>query len=388
MKKNKESKKQELIINLLEKSFGDTIIITDKSGIGLKNKKFYEAAAASVKNGKDKKDHHYFWHPLLWKSKAFGACGLKIDRAGNKEEIKMIDGLMGEIDYESFLEDQVDRNLDPKSNFIKELLCSENIKSFDQAIDRADIIGLNLRSPQAIIVIKIPGLFKKFHEKCKKYPKNLTSVYIDKECNQLIGDLKRGFDNYEQNIFTCLEPDMFVCLKWARGQISTLNTINFYRKKGEYISEIIEKKIGIKPTIGVGQYYPGLNGLRKSFSDAQIALSLGEKVWGPKRVYHITDVGLFVALSAKTSFDRKCELAHQILGPIFDDKSLYKTITTFLECDMSLTEAAKKLHLHRNTLIYRLEKIKKETGLDPKKFSDAIQIKLGLMLYGPTLVKN
>jgi carbohydrate diacid regulator len=145
---------------------------------------------------------------------------------------------------------------------------------------------------------------------------------------------------------------------------------------------------GIVPTIGVGQYYPGAEGLRKSFSDAKVAIELGEKIWGPGKVYHITDVGMFIALSNKIPFERKCELAYQVMGKIFSDDSLYKTVSIFLENDMNLSEAAKKLHLHRNTLIYRLDKIKKLIGLDPRKFSDAIKIKLGLVLYAPTLRSN
>jgi DNA-binding PucR family transcriptional regulator len=92
---------------------------------------------------------------------------------------------------------------------------------------------------------------------------------------------------------------------------------------------------------------------------------------------------MYISLSENVSPERKAELAHQILGDILKDKDLHKTIKVFLEMNMSLTDAAKKLHLHRNTLIYRLEKIKKEYGLDPRKFSDAVQIKLGLMLYSP-----
>ena len=48
---------------------------------------------------------------------------------------------------------------------------------------------------------------------------------------------------------------------------------------------------------------------------------------------------------------------------------------------MNLTEAAKKLHLHRNTLIYRLNKVKNLIGLNPTSFHDALQIKLGLMVH-------
>uniref|UniRef100_A0A7C4XGM5 PucR family transcriptional regulator n=1 Tax=candidate division WWE3 bacterium TaxID=2053526 RepID=A0A7C4XGM5_UNCKA len=388
MKNPKENTVNDKIIEMLSASSKSILTVADKHGIDIKSKKYFEAASKALKNKVNTSDDKYLWHPVYWQGKSLAACALLKGKGDTSEEIKMIDGLIDEASYEYFLKEQLDKLLDPKSVFVADLLENEKIINFDQAIDRADIIGLNLRSPQAVILIKVPGLFKKFHSKCKGCPKDKTAIIIEQECAKIISKLKAAFDNYEQNIFACLGPDLFVCLKWARGQINTLNTINFYKKKAEYIHSVIERETKIKPTIGVGQYYPGLSGLRKSYSDAQISLNLGEKIWGPKKYYHIADVGLFVALSQETSFERKCELAHQVLSSIFDDKSLYKTVSTFLECDMNLTVASKKLHLHRNTLIYRLDKIKKETGLDPRTFSDAIQIKLGLMLYGPTITQN
>jgi carbohydrate diacid regulator len=106
------------------------------------------------------------------------------------------------------------------------------------------------------------------------------------------------------------------------------------------------------------------------------------------RVYHIKHVGMFITL-ANTSQDRKAELAHQILSPLLRDEQLFKTVQAFLACGLNLTEAAEKLHIHRNTLIYRLDKTKKLINLDPRHFDDALQIKLGLMFYqDPAAVTN
>ena len=142
------------------------------------------------------------------------------------------------------------------------------------------------------------------------------------------------------------------------------------------------KKLQLKTsfTIGVGQYYPELQGLRKSYQDAKLALEVGIKVWGRGRMYHIKQVGMFITL-ANTSQDRKAELAHQILSPLLRDEQLFKTVQAFLTSGLNLTDAAEKLHIHRNTLIYRLDKTKKLINLDPRHFDDALQIKLGLMFY-------
>ena len=91
---------------------------------------------------------------------------------------------------------------------------------------------------------------------------------------------------------------------------------------------------------------------------------------------------MYITLSGAGT-ERKAELAHQILNPLLHDSQLFSTVQTFLSSDLNLTDAAAKLHIHRNTLIYRLDKTKKLIDLDPRHFDDALQIKLGLMFYQP-----
>lgn len=60
------------------------------------------------------------------------------------------------------------------------------------------------------------------------------------------------------------------------------------------------------------------------------------------------------------------------------------TLTTFFQLDCNVSETAKRLYIHRNTLIYRLDKIKQETGLDVRTFNDAVVVRLILLLYKVT----
>ena len=63
----------------------------------------------------------------------------------------------------------------------------------------------------------------------------------------------------------------------------------------------------------------------------------------------------------------------------FDEETL-TTINKFFENNLNVSETARKLFVHRNTLVYRLEKIKKITGLDLREFEDAIVFKVALMV--------
>ncbi len=358
-------------------------LYTVTGGMGLefgKNKRFFEKAKIAAQNNDIVKDKNIYWVPLTINKKVLVVCGVKSSRKP-LEEIKLLNGLAAELQYGEFLKEQVDKYIDNKSDFIKKLLETTDIRSFDQAIDKGDILGINLRAPQAVILIKTPGLFKNIHANYKKLTGQALYEKMTKECNAIIKKISLAFNNYDQNITVCIKPDTFILLKWADGKINTLNTIKFFKEKGEYIRKVVEDITETTVTTGVGQYYPGLTGLRKSYDDAKIALEIGTRIWGEGKTYHITDIGMFISLSPKISFNRKCELANQILGDILLDQDLNKTVRAFLDNNMNLTDAAKKLHLHRNTLIYRLEQIKKQVGLDPRNFTDAVQIKLGLTLF-------
>lgn len=73
-------------------------------------------------------------------------------------------------------------------------------------------------------------------------------------------------------------------------------------------------------------------------------------------------------------------LADLSKSPFWEDEELCRTLETFLEQDLNVSEAARRLFIHRNTLIYRLERLKQETGLDARRFEDAFRIRLVLRL--------
>lgn len=69
---------------------------------------------------------------------------------------------------------------------------------------------------------------------------------------------------------------------------------------------------------------------------------------------------------------------------LMQDEEILSTLDTFFQLDCNVSETAKRLYIHRNTLLYRLDKFKQETGLDVRRFHDAVIVKLGMLLYKVT----
>ena len=330
------------------------------------------------------------WWPFVYEDQTIAVFGLPLDTGPiTQEAMTLLQGLAEVIVYQHFLLDKIQSAERVRSDFIRHALTAPSVDPTD-IFRQADILQLNLRNPQGAILIHIDGLEQEVRSRHAQLSSEEQQLQLDAVTESISARLREGFKNVQDNLITYFGDDQFVLLKGIGGDsLTTLNTIRFMNEKAEFTHGLLQQmNLGHTVTLGVGQYYPDLGGLRKSYQDARLALEVGSKVWGAGRIYHIKHVGMFITL-ANTSQDRKAELAHQILSPLLRDEQLFKTVQAFLACGLNLTEAAEKLHIHRNTLIYRLDKTKKLINLDPRHFDDALQIKLGLMFYqDPAAVAN
>lgn len=325
------------------------------------------------------------WVPFVYENQTLGVFGISVDQGQvTPEAISLLQGLAEVIVHQYLLIDHVQSTETMRGEFLRDMLAASSVDP-DDIHSQADILQINLRTPQAVILAQVD----QFEERLRKGSTGLSAeeqhLELSRESEKIIHGLKKDFMNFPDNVMGYIGNDTFVILKGIGGTSpNTMNTIRFLTEKGEYIYKLLQDlQLNLPVTVAVGQYYPDLGGLRKSYQDARLALDVGTKVWGKDRVYHIKQVGMFITL-ANIGQDRKAELAHQILHPLLRDQQLYKTVKEFLANGLNLTDAAEKLHIHRNTLIYRLDKTKKLIGLDPRHFDDALQIKLGLMFYQPT----
>jgi carbohydrate diacid regulator len=325
------------------------------------------------------------WWPFVYEEQTIAVFGLPIDTGPiTQEATTLLQGLAEVLVYQHFLLDKIQSAERVRADFIKHALTAPSIDAAD-IYRQADILQLSLRSPQAVILIHIDGLESEVFSRHTQLSTEEQQLQLDSVAESINAHIREGFKNFHDNLVAYFGDNQFILLKGIGGEsLTTLNTIRFMNEKAEYALGVLQQlDLGHTITLGVGQYYPDLGGLRKSYQDAKLALDVGSKVWGLGRVYHIKHVGMFITL-ANTSQDRKAELAHQILSPLLRDEQLFKTVQAFLASGLNLTEAADKLHIHRNTLIYRLDKTKKLINLDPRHFDDALQIKLGLMFYQNT----
>ena len=134
--------------------------------------------------------------------------------------------------------------------------------------------------------------------------------------------------------------------------------------------------------VGIGTVVDSIKDLARSFKEAQVALEVGKVFDTEKTIVSYNNLGI-----ARLIYQLPTTLCEMFLKEVFkrgsieslDHETLF-TIQRFFENNLNVSETSRKLFVHRNTLVYRLEKIKKITGLDLREFEDAIVFKVALMV--------
>ncbi len=134
--------------------------------------------------------------------------------------------------------------------------------------------------------------------------------------------------------------------------------------------------------VGIGTAVDSIKDLARSFREAQVSLEVGKVFDTEKTIVSYDNLGI-----ARLIYQLPTTLCELFLREIFkrgsieslDQETLF-TIQKFFENNLNVSETSRRLFVHRNTLVYRLEKIKKLTGLDLREFDDAIVFKVALMV--------
>jgi purine catabolism regulator len=173
------------------------------------------------------------------------------------------------------------------------------------------------------------------------------------------------------------------CLVWL-----ATNATGNPEAAGETLRVSLARKLA-EPTLsaGVGRPLPALSGLRQSYREATEALSIGRSLFGPGRTTAFANLGLYRLLLELRGNPELTRFHRETIGKIEQhdqrsDGELLRTLDAYFACNGSPTEAAARLHVHRNTLLYRLQRIRAvaELDLDDPEVRLSLQIALRIRL--------
>ncbi len=189
-----------------------------------------------------------------------------------------------------------------------------------------------------------------------------------------------------QNIFPDKSRDYVISISETDiVLVKELKTAAENRAIEAYANSIVDTastEFFYRTTVGIGSVVTNVKELARSYKDAQIALEVGKVFDTEKNVINYENLGI-----ARLIYQLPATLCEMFLQEVFKrgslealDKEMLMTIQAFFENNLNVSETSRKLFCHRNTLVYRLEKIKKLTGLDLREFDHAITFKVALMV--------
>ena len=241
-----------------------------------------------------------------------------------------------------------------RNNFVKNIIL-DNVLPGDITLEAREL-HFNADISRVVFLISIVSanevsaydvIQNLFPDKNKDFVFNITETEI-----VLVKEIKAGIDNKD------LE-------KLARSISDTLS--------GEFFTKV---------NVGIGTPVTGIKDLARSFKEAQIAIEVGKVFDTDKTIVSYDNLGI-----ARLIYHLPTTLCETFLKEVFkkgsieslDHETLF-TIQRFFENNLNVSETSRKLFVHRNTLVYRLDKIKKLTGLDLREFDHAIIFKIALMV--------
>jgi len=210
-------------------------------------------------------------------------------------------------------------------------------------------------------------------------PRAVFLVRMTGECEGTLVDvLSRLYpDKLQDFVLSINETDAAVV-----KQLPEIPTNEELEKMARLIENTVSEELGVSTVIGIGTVVGHLRELADAYKEAQTAIEVGKVFDTEKSIINYENLGI-----GRLIYQLPTTLCDIFLSEVFkknsidtlDQETLF-TINKFFENNLNVSETSRKLFVHRNTLVYRLEKIKKLTGLDLRQFDHAIVFKVALMV--------
>ena len=271
---------------------------------------------------------------------------------GENEEIYMV-GKIAAFQIQSLLVAYKERF--DKDNFIKNLLL-DNLLLVD-IYNRAKKLHIDTEVRRVIFLIETN------HEK--------DSVALE-NVRALLGNKSKDF-------VTAVDEKNLIVVK----ELSETDGLKELEKMAQNMLELLKNENeGDSFHIAYGTIVNDIKEVSKSYKEAKLALDVGQIFFDEKDIIAYSTLGI-----GRLIYQLPIPLCKMFIKEIFEGKSpdefdeeTLTTINKFFENSLNVSETSRQLYIHRNTLVYRLDKLQKSTGLDLRVFEDAITFKIALMV--------
>ncbi|OAT86681.1 CdaR family transcriptional regulator [Desulfotomaculum copahuensis] len=326
--------------------------------------------------------------PIVFGGKIAGVVGI----SGDPEEVRS-SGELVRVAVELMLEqlvlkEQLNLETRARESFMQELLAGESGPNEALFLARASILSYDLQIPRYAIVIDVDRFGRVVEEKLSSRDDMRTGELALQQLKEgIFHTIERAFSISGKELIAFAGGDKFVVLKDSKNWRINKQQKQEVQMVIKKVMDDIYQDTGLTVTVGVGKLYGDYRQYAQSYKEALAAIDTGQRLWGRGKAYWAEDMpveNLLAILPGKVLRD----YMQEVLGPLLKEgeaRHLDETLNTLealFEHGLNVTRAARALFVHRNTVIFRLEKLEELTGYRPSlSFQDALKLKLAIVAW-------
>ena len=214
-------------------------------------------------------------------------------------------------------------------------------------------------------------------------PVDAQRVVLIIECSagredNILEQMRPVFGNNNRDFITAVDENNVIIVK-TLTENDEMKEIEHYTAN---LTEWLETEGYSESRISYGTIVQEIKEVSRSYKEAKMAMDVGKIFFDERRVIAYSELGI-----GRLIYQLPIPLCKMFIREIFGGKSpddfdeeTLTTISKFFENSLNVSETSRQLFIHRNTLVYRLDKLQKSTGLDLRVFEDAITFKIALMV--------
>lgn len=272
-----------------------------------------------------------------------------------------------------------------RRNFFDELL-SGNISSKESLVKQASLHDVPLELRYTAIVMDVAILPTITSSDVLR-----NNIDMQKKVKMILGTLDEFGQHYQKLLLIFSKKDQIIVLVGESEE--HLDQARLVSQLAEELIQLVEKNVPeVQLKCGIGNQVLDISTLHRSFFEAQESLRLSSLFPIEARIFHFQDLYLQHFLSENISEENMLAFCDYILGPLlsYDKKnntSLMETLESLVHNQLNISETARALFIHRNTLLYRIERIEAILNLDFKQTNKMLEVQLAFNFYHLTASK-
>ncbi len=196
--------------------------------------------------------------------------------------------------------------------------------------------------------------------------------------NNALETVRGLFSGKTKDFITAVDEKNIILVK----ELKPNETYDDMTRTAKVILDMLNTEAMTKAHVAFGTIVNEIKDVSRSYKEAKMALDVGKIFYSGRNVVAYSNLGI-----GRLIYQLPMPLCKMFIREIFDGKSpdefdeeTLTTINKFFENSLNVSETSRQLYIHRNTLVYRLDKLQKSTNLDLRVFDDAITFKIALMV--------